>query len=309
MILCSKRVFLNVLTQLWTRELLLNANYYILDPTFVSPSRKLVANGDKFETFNDSVTQTAFAGASGYHIHYIEGNLLNPSVYETTLLQSDGNATEADVYRMVINELNKDSTRWGIHSSLFEKEPGGNKIQICIYNRDSTIADYGNLICQYLAYNFGCDIVFLDYMCKDNIQGQLFYQGNKENAVRTISYLRDYNLIEDFKQNLTTSSFTSRSSNIQVWLRHVEWDQLLHLYGLLFPNDPLPPGEYTDEMLKKIIVGKCTEGMPTFERQTAVGNLIYSTTDLFGDILDQYDSSDEDEFDKYGDMDLESMFS
>ena len=31
MILCSKRAFLNVLTQIWTRDLLLNANYYILD--------------------------------------------------------------------------------------------------------------------------------------------------------------------------------------------------------------------------------------------------------------------------------------
>lgn len=305
MILCSKRAFLNVLTQIWTRDLLLNANYYILDQSIGGRQQsKLRASDDGgFEVFNATNTRRALAGASGYHIHYIEGSALNPSVYESTIL-TDG--VETNVYQAIINELEKDSTKYAIHSSLFEKELEGNKIQICIYFTDSIIIDYGNLMCQYLSKNFGCDIIFLDYLCRSNIRGQAFYPGDKVNALRVIKQVRDYNLLDDFKQNLTTSNL-SVTSNLEVWLRHKEWDELIYLYGLLFPEEPLEPGEYTDEMLKRIIVGKCTRGF-SVDRHTSVGNLIYSTTDLFGDILDQYDTSSEN-FSEYDDMDLESMFS
>lgn len=301
MILCSKRVFLNVLTQLWTRDLLLNANYYILDPAYVGgrSDTRIRSTENGYEKY----THKAFAACSGYHIHYIEGNVLNPSVYETTLLT---NGVETNVYQAIIQELEKDSTKFAIHSGLFEKELEGNKIQICIYFSDNTIIDYGNLICQYLAKNFGCDIIFLDYLCRNNVRGQAFYQGDKLNAVRVIQQVRDYNVIDDFKQNLSANSM-SCSANLNVFLRHKEWDELIHLYGLLFPNEPLTPGEYTDEMLKQIIIGKVANGAPQVDKNTTVGNLIYSTTDLFGDILDQYDASAYDE--EYDSMDLESLLS
>ena len=304
MILCSKRVFLNVLTQIWTRDLLLNANYYILDQGTGGRSQSKLRASDSggFEVYNNLNTRNALVAGSGYNIHYIEGSVLNPSVYETTLLTE---GIEANVYQAFIKELEKDSSKAAIHSSLFQKELDGNKIQICIYFSDSIIVDYGNLICQYLAKNFGCDIVFLDYLCRSNIRGQAFYQGDKTNAVNIIKQIRDYNLLEDFRQNLTTSNL-SKTSNLDVWLRHKEWDELIYLYGLLFPDDPLTPGDYTDEMLKRIIIGKCTHGQYV-DRNTTVGNLIYSTTDLFGDLLDQYDASDD--FGEYEDMDLESMFS
>jgi len=258
-----------------------------------------------FETFNNYNTRTAFAACSGYNIHYVEGNVLNPSVYESTILTE---GIETNVYQAVIKELEKDSTKYAIHSSLFEKELSGNKIQICIYFTDSIVIDYGNLICQYLSKNFGCDIIFLDYLCRNNIKGQAFYPGDKVNAVKVIKQIRDYNLLDDFKTNLTSNNY-SETANLEVWMRHKEWDELIYLYGLLFPDDPLAPGEYTDEMLKRIIIGKCTQGSPKVDRKTAIGNLIYSTTDIFGDILDQYDSSDYEGLDDYGSMDLESMFS
>ena len=300
MILCSRRAFLNVLTQIWTRDLLLNANYYILDQAYGGRQQSKLRASDNggFEVYNNLNTRNALAAGSGYHIHYIEGSALNPSVYESTILTE---GIETNVYQAVINELEKDSTKWAIHSSLFEKELEGNKIQICIYFTDSIVVDYGNLICQYLAKNFGCDIVFLDYLCRSNIRGQAFYPGDKVNAMNVIKQVRDYNLLDDFKQNLTSSNL-SKSANLEVWLRHKEWDELIYLYGLLFPDEPLVPGDYTDEMLKRIIIGKCTQGY-TVDRTSTVGNLLYSTTDLFGDILDQYDTSE------YDDMDLESMFS
>lgn len=303
MILCSRRVFLNVLTQIWTRDLLLNANYYILDPAFSGgkSQTKIRATDKGYERYNEGNTARAFASSSGYNIHYIEGNVLNPSVYETTLAT---NGIVDNVYQLVIQELEKDSTKYAIHSSLFEKPLEGNKIQICIYFSENTVNDYGNLICQYLSYNFGADIIFMDYLCRSNVRGQAFYQGNKLNAVNVIKQVRDYNLIDDFKQNLTSNNL-SKSANLRVFLRHKEWDELIYLYGLLFPDEPLTPGDYTDEMLKDIIIGKFAEGTYV-DKDTTVGNLIYSTTDLFGDILDQYDDSSEDD---YSSMDLESLLS
>ena len=42
-------------------------------------------------------------------------------------------------------------------------------------------------------------------------------------------------------------------------------------------------------MLKQIIIGKSMEGAPTVDRNSAIGNLIYSTSNLFQDVLDSYD--------------------
>lgn len=304
MILCSKRAFLNVLTQLWTRDLLLNANYYILDSPFGSssmPRTKIRASDSGgFEVFNDLNTKNALAACSGYHIHYIEGDALNPSVYETTIITE---GIESNVYQAIINELDKNSTKSAVHECLFDKALDGNKIQICIYFSDKNIIEYGNLICQYLAKNFGCDIVFLDYLCRSNIHGQAFYQGDKVNAIQVINQLRDYNLLKDFETNYGTDGTVSGAANLDVWMKHKEWDELYHLYQLLFPNEPLAPGEYTDEMLKRIIIGKVNRGQEKVNRDTGVGNLIYSTSDIFGDILDQYDVDSE-----YDSMDLESLF-
>lgn len=287
MILCSKRVYLNVLTQLWDRDTLLNANYYILDQNNtglggVSTRISYDGNGNLVQENNDSIS-------SKYNIKSIRGNVLDPTVYRTTLLTSEGESPEQAICNYVIKELDKDGNKYLIWDTLFSSELKGNKIQIGIYLDDETLIDFGNLICQYLSHNFGCDVIFLDAMCRKNVFGQPFYPGNKQNGLRMSDYLRDYKLLNDFQTNLTTSLSAAGSHNLSVWMARLDWDTLVRIYNLLFPNEPLKPGEYTPEMLKQIIIGKSMEGAPTVDRNSAIGNLIYSTSNLFQDVLDSYD--------------------
>ena len=203
MILCSKRVYLNVLTQLWDRDTLLNANYYILDQNNtglggVSTRISYDENGNLVQENNDSIS-------SKYNIKSIRGNVLDPTVYRTTFLTSEGESPEQAICNYVIKELDKDGNKYLIWDTLFSSELKGNKIQIGIYLDDETLIDFGNLICQYLSHNFGCDIIFLDAMCRKNVFGQPFYPGNKQNGLRMSDYLRDYKLLNDFQTNLTTS--------------------------------------------------------------------------------------------------------
>lgn len=291
MILCSKRVYLNVLTQLWDRDTLLNANYYILDQnnTGLSGAGTKISydeNGNLVQERNDD---SSFS-MSKYNIKSIRDNALDPTVYRTTLLTSVGETPEEAICKHVIAELEKDANKYLIWDALFSSELKGNKIQVGIYLDDETLIDFGNLICQYLSHNFGCDVIFLDAMCRKNVFGQSFYPGNKQNGLRMSDYLRDYKLLDDFRLNLTTSMSSMGAHNLDVWMSRLDWDTLVRIYNLLFPNEPLKPGDYTPEMLKQIIIGKSMEGAPTINRNSAVGNLLYSTSNLFQDELDSYDN-------------------
>ena len=291
MILCSKRVYLNVLTQLWDRDTLLNANYYILDQnnTGLSGAGTKISydeNGNLVQERNDD---SSFS-MSKYNIKSIRDNALDPTVYRTTLLTSVGETPEEAICKHVIAELEKDANKYLIWDALFSSELKGNKIQVGIYLDDETLIDFGNLICQYLSHNFGCDVIFLDAMCRKHVFGQSFYPGNKQNGLRMSDYLRDYKLLDDFRLNLTTSMSSTSAHNLDVWMSRLDWDTLVRIYNLLFPNEPLKPGDYTPEMLKQIIIGKSMEGAPTINRNSAVGNLLYSTSDLFQDVLDSYDN-------------------
>lgn len=290
MILCSKRVYLNVLTQLWDRDTLLNANYYILDQnnTGLSGAGTKISydeNGNLVQERNDD---SSFS-MSKYNIKSIRDNALDPTVYRTTLLTSVGETPEEAICKHVIAELEKDANKYLIWDALFSSELKGNKIQVGIYLDDETLIDFGNLICQYLSHNFGCDVIFLDAMCRKNVFGQSFYPGNKQNGLRMSDYLRDYKLLDDFRLNLTTSMSSTSAHNLDVWMSRLDWDTLVRIYNLLFPNEPLKPGDYTPEMLKQIIIGKSMEGAPTINQNSAIGNLLYSTSNLFQDALDSYD--------------------
>lgn len=304
MILCSKRVFLNVLTQLWTRDLLLNANYFILDQPGKTAERV---------SFNDEnnvqISSGALTATSKYNIKH--STVLNPQVYKTSLIsntQKNFRTDEERVYDTVISNLNRDSTKSEVYRELFTNPLKGNNIQVCIYLNDDNVIEFGNIICQYLSYNFGCDIIFLDAMCRRTVYGQGYYPGNKFNGKRLSEYLPDYNLIADFSKNISSTKVFS-ASNLTVWLNYRDWNTLMRLYNLLFPNEPLPPGEYTEEMLRDIIRVKATEGAADYDKNSDIGNILFSTTDVFADILQEYDEDESAFLDKYAEMDLEEMFS
>lgn len=293
MIICSKRVFLNVLTQIWNKDTLLNANYFILDPgsDFKNNNNNKPAQ-DKWVYEGNKLTQLkqrSVRAYSQYFIKYLDTDCLDPTAFMTTILTQTHDSSEKTSYAAVQQYLNQDSVKSKVMDALFKDELKGNEIQVCIYNDEDIVIEFGNLICSYLAYNFGADVIFLDPMCRNNVHGQGYYPGNKQVGMQTVQHLRDYNLLDNFSTNLTTSNLIHNTSNLGVWLGKKDFETLYRLYHLLFPNEPLPPGQYTKEMLEKIIEGKVSESMPVVNPDSQTGKLIYSTQDLFSTMMDEFD--------------------
>ena len=297
MILCSLRVYLNVLTQIWTRDQLLNANYYILDDT--KPGANL-----SYDEYNRPSTAPPQQAYTRFNITRLKGDLLNPLPVLCSVMQDITNSNSNK--EIIIKELNKNETKSEIYHKMFEKELKGNKMQIAIYRHDETIYTFGDLYCEYLSQTFGCDIIFLDALCRRNINAKPYYQGNKANGAALVNMIQDFDLIEGFKTNYTMSGFrVGLTSNLSTWLRHKPGDVLIHLYDLLCPNDPLPPGDYTEDMLRDIIIGKSTEGVPDFgdydsckdamELAKCTQNLWYNEIDRFDNSIDE--SFELDQFD------------
>jgi hypothetical protein len=283
-------------------DLLLNANYFILDPgSDAKPSNpsqdKWVYEGNQLTLLKNRSTKAY----SRYNIKYLDTSCLDPTVFMTTILSQTNDTREGTTYAAVQQYLNQDKVKSEVMDALFKDELKGNEIQVCIYNDDDIVINFGNLICSYLAYNFGADVIFLDAMCRRNVYGQGFYPGNKEVGQYTVNYLRDYNLLDNFSTNMTTSNLIHNTSNLSVWLGKKDFDTLFRLYNLLFPNEPLSPGNYTKEMLVDIIAGKCGQSLPVVDRNSPTGELIYSTQDLFSTMMDEFNTYGEQEEDGWDD--------
>ena len=87
------------------------------------------------------------------------------------------------------------------------------------------------------------------------------YSGNAENAKRLIEYLSKKEIEEQF-DNVNTlfdsGDFGSDEplNNLNTLLYDKNFPELLRIYQTLFPNEPLPAGNYTESRMREIIAGK-----------------------------------------------------
>ena len=58
--------------------------------------------------------------------------------------------------------------------------------------------------------------------------------------------------------------YSETKANMQSFLNKLQPVGLMHLYEMLFPNDPLPPGNYTTEEVKVKLIGKAMEVVPNY---------------------------------------------
>ena len=269
MIVTSKRCFLNVLTQLWPAERLLNANYYIGDQrTANGYSQKVNVNDQvSFDQFgqivrNNYVKEAPQTFGGCYNIH--TSDCLNPEPYRIESMYSMGNGEDLSIpceERFIKNGLNAPDTFLNVYKFLFRNQLNGNGIQILIFNDDENLLRFGHIICQYLSTNFGVDIIFLDPKFRKNCRGYEQYIGNKELGLKTIRDVRDYEMISDFSVAVTQTSYTGSVANITMLLSTWDFNELMRLYHLLYPNDPIPPGNYTEEHIREILISRATENM------------------------------------------------
>jgi hypothetical protein len=301
MIVTSKRCYLNIVTQYCDLNTLLNANYYIADVrtpngliNFAEDSLKYDENGQLTVENQITIPHTMMAMGK-YNIKYGNGEL-DPTPYIANVLVSIGEEYTDPVDRF-IKHLNDTDTVLSTYNFLFKNQLQGNGLQILIFNDEDTVKNYVHIVCEYLAHIFGCDITFIDPQCRPEVKGKATYKGiEKSIAEKNIMDIRDCDLLISFNQAVThTTDFSSCVNNLISFLSGFDFPQTVHLYELLFPNDPLPPDNYTAEHIKQIIIGRVSSDAP----KNNFNNIIL--TEDFNKFLERYENeqSEEDIDDDY----------
>lgn len=267
MIVTSKRCFLNVLTQLCDRDTLLKANYYIADQTTPDGTAEFTdklsydENGQLVATYAPAQSYVSRISSMGvYNIKYGSGEL-DPTTFCTTLM-SGVRGEYQNPYELFTKHLNQSDTLIATYQFLFKSPPKGNGIQIVVFRDDANLKDFGHIICQYLAQNFGADITFVDPKYRPGVQGFMEYRGDKAYASQLIAKIRDEELLLDFSRAVTQSGYGEGISNLNAHLGRFTFPQLMYLYNLLFPDDPLPPGNYAPEQIIGIITDRALASAP-----------------------------------------------
>lgn len=264
MIVASKRVYLNVLTQLWPADRLLMANYYIGDQKAVNGysniNDQISLNEFGQVVTNNNVRESPTTFAGSYNIKM--STCLDPTPHKVEFLCGDGNvASGTPEERFINSHLNNPETFLTVYDFLFREPLMGNGLQILIFNDDQNVLQFGHIICQYLSMNFGVDILFIDAQYRAKCRGYVQYTGDKQTAAKTIKDIRDYQLVFNFNQAVSQSDFCGSINNIIEYLQAFDFNQTMYLYTLLYPEDPIPPGNYTIDHIREILIGRATAGM------------------------------------------------
>lgn len=298
MIIVSKRCYLNILTQLLDRDTLIHANYYILDQTRPNRAASLQDRldiGPDGELIMKEACYTSSSSMGRYNVKYGAGEL-DPTPFMTNLT-SGIMGQDNTPYEMFLKQIMSPSFMLGIYQFMFKDKVQGNGVQFGIICDDKVCQYFGHLICLFLSNNFGCDINFIDPKYRPRVIGRDFYPGNKTNAEKTILDLRDLESINYFKAAMSQTTYDESVSNIRVWLSYMDFPQLIHLYNLLFPNDPLPPNNYSIADLIEIIVGRSLDEMrikkSNYDSDSDIGSLLYSTNDWY-ETVERYNREADD---------------
>lgn len=289
MIVTSKRCYLNILTQLCNLDTLINANYFMLDVRSPNGVVELDSSLHYSADGKLEVSQNVSTGISiynAYHITYGKDEL-NPTPFMVHSVL--GNEVCVDPMDRFIKYLNNTDTLLAVYNALFRRELRGNKLQIIIISDEDVVINFGDTICEYLSQNFGADITFIDPQYRPNVKGKIQYTGNKARGEKVIHDIRDVQLLMDFNSAISQLGYDESLNNLMVWLGTFDFDKLIRLYNLIFPNDPLPPGHYTIDHIKQIIIGRVSKSIP---KRQSLGNLF--TSQRFLDELEKYEQETDD---------------
>lgn len=301
MIFCSRRVFLNVVTQLMDANTLLNANYFIVDQgrpdqsVQIQDIPRIDTNGDiVYEPDLDFVNIPN--GIHQYFIHY--SRVIDPVPYFGLVAASMKNDFRRPEEKFA-QYLSGTEAQISIYQEIFQKKLEGNGLQILIMNSDLGVELCGHLVCSFLSEVFGADVTFIDPKYRPKVKGQLQYNGNKVYAEQHIRELRDIIFKSFVQQMLDTARFGDNFNNLMSMPifndPNVEIGDLFHAYDLLFPNDPLPAGNYTKDHLKQIIIGRLTNAVGRPDNNQTFKNLgvdLYS----FDPCIHAYEDQLEEDF-------------
>ena len=286
MIVCSKRAFLNILTQLMDANMLLNANYYIADQVsrngLATIGSTFDINDDGGYVINNSVKPVA-PSLNPYHVNYGTGDLSPEQILSHTL----AGVTKQPPSVMFKNKLLTKDCMISTYRFLAQS-PKGNGLQIMIFVNDASIP-YVYIVCEYLSQLFGFDITFVDKQYRNDIPGYVEYKGNRDKAREVERNIREWMLLNDIMDVSSNYQYGyGGAENIKTFLRTFDVPELFHIHDLIFINDRLEPGNYDKERIVHIIASKLMSAFP----KMADSNLMINS---LSDMIASYNEVSDDE--------------
>lgn len=276
MFVTSKRCFVNCLAQFMDYEQLTNANYYVIDVSAggnrVKFDKEVVYNSDGSSYIKEKPVINNMPSITKFHVVLSEG-WLDPSVAIINTIDNNqriSQLTNMDNLKIFQEYLKRPDVIGNVYDWFYgnsQNAPRGNGLMIVVINTEEHVRVFGHTICEFLSQYLGEDIEFVDAQMRPEwVPGYPRYKGNKEFAERILRDQRDYQLLEEFKSGISFHNI----ENITAIVNCMSPQKLMHLYELLFPDQPLPPGNYTTDHIKKIIIGKTMDMMP---EQSKIPNL------------------------------------
>ena len=294
MIFCSRRVFLNVVTQLLDLDTLLNANYYLTDqvkPTgyaMVTDEPHIGSDGEM--TYSPGLDfSPAITGMHQYFISY--SRIFDVTPYTGALSASIRNDFSSPQERFVAHLKNPEA-QIAVYQELFQKKLQGNNLQIVIMKDDRGVQLCGHIICSFLAEMFGADVTFVDPKYRPKTPGQLQYVGNKVFGKQHAMEIRDMIFRIAIQNAVDAAGYGNGEMNLMTFFENADLtiEDLFHAYHLLFPNDQLPVGNYSIPHMKQMIIGRLMDSVGRGHERKSLQDLGVNFY-AFDQMMDDYASS------------------
>jgi hypothetical protein len=174
------------------------------------------------------------------------------------------------------------------YNFLYANKDKGNGLRIMIFVNESCVP-YIHIVCEYVSELFGEDITFVDKQYRGNIPGQFQYTGNKYKASQILKEIMDYKMLRDVQDISNNYQYGfGGSTNLEVFFSGMSVPKLFYMYERIFPNEPLPVGNYTKEHMIHIITRKLMHAYP---QMVGVENLMIPSfadmSSLYNEISDE----------------------
>lgn len=265
------RCYLNILTQIMTKEELLDAQYFIADKTGRRTFYSDEFNYDPTSgTYNEVNNNDAIIKTSKYLVDYaIDTCSFSIATFLTkNAIDLDKVSKSRKAYDRYRAWLYQPQTMMSVYNNIISKIRA-DKLFIMIFMDEPTVRYAGDIACTYLANEFGQDITYIDPQYRPYVAGRVTYAGNKAHAEQVISDIRIKSLISGFMAAISNKNYESNDNNIVAYLSNLftEVTDLIWFHNLLWPYDQLPPGNYTKADLLEIIVGKAMDDSQSTQQQ------------------------------------------
>lgn len=265
-----------------TKEELLNAQYFIADSTgrqFYSEEFNYDAEAGTYNKVSSPVLKT-----SNYIVDYaISTCSFSIATFLTKqAIDIDKVSKSRNAYDRYRAWLYQPQTMMSVYNNMISKIRA-DRLFIMIFMDEPTVRYAGDIACTYLANEFGQDITYIDPQYRPYVAGRVTYVGNKANAERVISEIRSQSLIAGFMAAISNTNYESNDNNITAFLTttFTEISDLIWFYNVLWPDDKLPPGNYTRRDLIELIIGKSMDESQKSQQRLSNLRIIEQNDSIF----------------------------